>query len=90
MTPETPAAPRPLPPGHDDYAGEITVANGKPPRWATRVPQIFTIWALAYYVWLYIDEGMIDPINLIFGMLFLIWMIYTPIAQKRGWFFIPM
>ncbi|MDW8325493.1 MAG: hypothetical protein RMK99_02900 [Anaerolineales bacterium] len=87
MTTDIPA---PLPPGYEDYAGEITVANGKPPKWATYVPQVFTLWALAYYVWLFLDEGTLDPINLTFGVLFLIWLIYTPIAQKRGWFFVPM
>lgn len=80
----------PLPPGHEDYAGEITVANGKPPKWTSRVPQVFTLWALAYYVWLFLEQGTLDPVNLIFGILFVIWLIYTPIAQKRGWFFVPM
>ena len=95
MTPETPSptvteAAQPLPPGHEDYAGEIVVANGKPPRWVTRVPYVFTLWALGYYVWVFVAERTIDPVNLVFAALFLFWMIYTPIAQKRGWFFFPM
>lgn len=79
-----------LPSGHEDYAGEIVVANGRPPRWATRVPYAFIVWALAYYAWVFLDEGRLDPVNLVFAILFVVWMIYTPIAQKRGWFFIPM
>ena len=27
-------------PGHDDFGGEILVANRKPPRWFTKVPYI--------------------------------------------------
>jgi hypothetical protein len=76
----------PLPPGYEDYAGEIVVANGKPPRWMTRVPYLGIILSLAYYAWV----RAFDPVNLVFAVLFIIWMIYTPIAQKRGWFFIPM
>lgn len=83
---DTPATPAPLPPGYDDYAGEIQVANGKPPAWMAHVPRIVVLLALAYY--LYVRA--FDPINLIFAALFVIWLIYTPIAQKRGWFFIPM
>ena len=82
----TPATPAPLPPGHDDYAGEIQVANGKPPAWMAHVPRVVVLLALAYY--LYVRA--FDPINLIFAAVFVIWLIYTPIAQKRGWFFIPM
>jgi hypothetical protein len=82
----TPATPAPLPPGHDDYAGEIQVANGQPPAWLARVPQAGVLLALAYYLYV----GAFDPINLIFALLFVIWLIYTPLAQKRGWFFIPM
>ncbi|HLF29003.1 MAG TPA: hypothetical protein VJG32_21970 [Anaerolineae bacterium] len=76
----------PLPPGYEDYAGEIQVVNGKPPRWATRVPYLGILLALAYYVLVRVS----DPVNLVFAALFIAWMIYTPIAQKRGWFFIPM
>ena len=75
-----------LPPGYEDYAGEVQVANGKMPRWFTRVPYVAVILALAYY-------GLVrafDPVNLIFAALFVAWMIYTPLAQKRGWFFVPM
>jgi len=76
----------PLPPGYEDYAGEVLVANGKPPRWMTRVPYLSIILSLAYYAWV----RAFDPVNLVFAVLLIIWMIYTPIAQKRGWFFIPM
>jgi hypothetical protein len=76
----------PLPPGYEDYAGEIQVVNGKPPRWVTRVPYVGILLALAYYALVHVS----DPVNLIFAALFIVWMIYTPIAQKRGWFFIPM
>jgi hypothetical protein len=56
----------------------------------TRVPYVFTLWALGYYVWVFVAEQTIDPVNLVFAALFLFWMIYTPIAQRRGWFFFPM
>ena len=87
-SPATPAAPGadPLPPGYEEFAGEITVANGPMPRWFRRLPYILVIVSLAYYVYV----RAFDPVNLVFAALFIIWMIYTPIAQKRGWFFIPM
>ena len=75
-----------LPAGYEDYAGEIVAANGKMPRWFTRVPYLSIILSLAYYAWVRAS----DPVNLVFAVLLSIWMIYTPIAQKRGWFFIPM
>jgi len=81
------AAPPAAPPaGYEDFAGEITVANGPMPRWFRRLPYITLIAALAYY--LYVRA--FDSVNLAFAALFIAWMIYTPIAQKRGWFFIPM
>ena len=91
MNPEPSSSPEATPatdapPGHDDYAGEIQVANGKPPAWMGYVPRVVVLLALAYY--LYVRA--FDPINLIFAAVFVIWLIYTPIAQKRGWFFIPM
>ena len=76
----------PLPPGYVDFAGEIQVANGKPPRWMKVVPYAGIVISLAYYLYV----GAFDPVNLAFAVLFVLWMIYTPIAQKRGWFFIPM
>lgn len=76
----------PLPPGYDDYAGEVQVANGKMPRWLARVPYVGLILSLAYYIYV----RAFDPVNLVFAILFTLWMIYTPIAQKRGWFHIPM
>jgi hypothetical protein len=75
-----------LPPGHEDYAGEIRVANGKPPAWLRWVPYAGAALALGYYAYVRAT----DPVNLVFAGLLLAWMIYTPIAQKRGWFFIPM
>jgi hypothetical protein len=71
---------------YEDFAGEIMVANGPMPRWFRRLPYFALIAALAYY--LYVRA--FDPVNLVFAALFVAWMIYTPIAQKRGWFFIPM
>ena len=79
-------SPTPLPPGYEDYAGEIQVENGQPPRWLAYAPRVGIILSLAYY--LYVRA--FDPVNLFFAALFVIWLIYTPIAQKRGWFFIPM
>ncbi len=76
----------PLPSGYDDYAGEIQVANGTPPKWLTRLPYFGVVVALAYYMYV----GAFDPVNLVFEALFFTWLIYTPIAQKRGWFFIAM
>ena len=80
------SSPGPLPPGYDDYAGEIQVENGKSPRWMAHVPRVGILLSLAYY--LYVRA--FDPVNLVFAALFIVWLIYTPIAQKRGWFFIPM
>src|SRR5579859_36618 len=76
----------PLPPGYEDFAGEIVVANGPMPRWFWRLPYVAVLAALAYYL----HAQAFDRINLVFAGLFIIWLIYTPIAQKRGWFFIPM
>jgi hypothetical protein len=73
-------------PETEDFAGEIRVAGGKPPRWSTLVPYVAIVLALAYY--LYVRAT--DPVNLVFATLFLFWLIYTPIAKRRGWFFIPM
>jgi len=84
--PTATAPPEPLPPGYEDYAGEITVANGPMPRWFRRLPYVVIILALGYDVYV----RAFDPVNLVFAGLFIAWMIYTPIAQKRGWFFIPM
>ncbi len=85
-SPEATPAADALPPGYEDYAGEIQVANGKMPRWFTRVPYLGILLALGYYLW----ARAFDPVNLVFAALFVVWFIYTPIAQKRGWFFIPM
>jgi hypothetical protein len=71
---------------YDDFAGEIRVANGKPPRWLTKVPYVAMTWALGYYVLVRAT----DPVNLVFAALFVLWCIYTPIAQKKGWFLLPM
>jgi hypothetical protein len=69
-----------------DFAGEITVANGRMPRWMPRVGQVAVVLGLAYYLYV----GAFHPVNLVFAALLLFWLIYTPIAQRRGWFFIPM
>ena len=76
----------PMPADHEDFAGEIQVANAAPPRWFTRVPYVAMVWALGYYVYV----RAIDPVNLVFASLFVIWSVYTPIARKRGWFHFPM
>ncbi|MCI0399197.1 MAG: hypothetical protein L0332_25940 [Chloroflexi bacterium] len=75
-----------IPAGYDNYADEILVANGRPPGWLVRLPYLAIVLALAYY--LYVRA--FDFVNLVFAALFVIWLIYTPIARKRGWFFIPM
>ena len=82
----SPVSPPAPPAGYDDYAGEIVVANGKPPRWMAAVPHVAILLSLGYYLLV----RAADPVNLTFATLFILWMIYTPIAQKRGWFQIPM
>jgi hypothetical protein len=84
--PSTASLAQALPSGHEDYAGEIVVANGKMPGWLARVPYVALLLSLAYYAYV----RAFDPVNLVFAALFVLWMIYTPIAQKRGWYFIPM
>lgn len=74
------------PANYDDFAGEIQVANGKPPRWLTKAPYVAMAWALSYYLLVRAT----DPVNLFFAALFILWCVYTPIAQKKGWFFLPM
>jgi hypothetical protein len=75
-----------VPPNYDNFADDILVANGTPPRWLTRLPYVGVVLALAYYVYV----RAFDPVNLVFAVLLVIWLIYTPIARKQGWFFIPM
>ncbi len=86
LTTEAAPPPAALPAGYEDFAGEVTVANGPMPRWFRRLPYITVIAGLAYYL----HAHAFDRVNLVFAGLFIAWMIYTPIAQKRGWFFIPM
>ena len=71
---------------YDDFAGEIQVKNGKPPRWFTKVPYVAMTGALGYYALVRVT----DPVNLVFATLFVLWFIYTPIAQRKGWFFLSM
>jgi len=71
---------------YDDFAGEVRVANGKPPRWLTKVPYVAMACALGYYAVVRVT----DPVNLVFAALFVLWFVYTPIAQKKGWFFLSM
>jgi hypothetical protein len=52
-------------------------------RW---IPYVFGVWGLGYIV----AARAFDPVNLTFGGLLWVWMVYTPIAQKRGWFHIAM
>lgn len=77
---------REVPPGYDDFGGELMVANGKPPSWFRKVPYVAMLWALGYYGLV----GVTHPVNLVFASLFVLWFLYTPIAQKKGWFFIPL
>lgn len=86
ISPETAPSAAAQPPGYEDYAGEILVTDGKMPRWFMRLPYAAIVLALGYYVW----ARAFDPINMVFAGLFILWMLYTPIAQKRGWFHIPM
>jgi len=78
-TPERVSAP-------NDFAGEIQVSGGPPPSWLRWIPYVFGVWGLGYIV----AARAFDPVNLAFGGLLLAWMIYTPLAQKRGWFHIAM
>lgn len=75
-----------VPPHHDNFADEILVANGRPPRWFTWLPYAGVVLGLAYYVYV----RAFDPVNLVFAVLLVIWLVYTPIARRQGWFFIPM
>lgn len=83
---EAEAPPADLPLGWEDFAGEVQVAHGRPPRWLKFVPYAGIVLSLAYYL----VVRAFDPVNLVFAALFIAWAIYTPIAQKRGWFHIPM
>lgn len=76
----------PLLPGVEDFAGEIQAGRGAAPRWLRYFPYLLTVICLIYYLLV----RAFDPVNLVAGVLLLLWLIYTPIAQKRGWFFIPM
>ncbi len=71
-----------LPSAYDNYGDEILVANGQPPRWFTRLPYAAVVVALAYYF----HVRPLDPVNTVFAALFMVWLVYTPIAKKRGWF----
>jgi hypothetical protein len=75
-----------IPAGYDNYADEILVANGRPPRWFRWLPYVVVVLGLAYYVFV----RAFDTVNLIFGALLIIWLVYTPLARKKGWFFIPL
>ncbi len=75
-----------LPIGFDNYADEILVANAQPPGWLSYLPYVGIIWALSYYL----SARAFDSVNLIFAVFFLAWLLYTPIARKRGWFFVAM
>ena len=80
------ASTQPLPSGHENFAGEVMATNGKLPGWVRYVPYVGIGLALGYYILV----RAFDAVNLTFAALFVIWLIYTPIAQKRGWFFISM
>ena len=70
----------------EDFAGEIRVLQDPPPRWLAFVPYLAITWSLGYYAYVRVT----DPVNLAFAVVFVAWSIYTPIAKKRGWFFVPM
>lgn len=75
-----------LPIGFDNYADEILVANGHPPGWLAFLPYVGIVWALAYYL----SARAFDRVNLVFAIFFLVWLLYTPVARRRGWFFLAM
>ncbi len=74
------------PANYEQFAGEILVANGDPPRWFTRLPYMAVVLALAYYFHI----RPLDPVNTVFAALFVIWLVYTPVAKKRGWFYFSL
>ncbi len=53
--------PAPPPSGYEDYAGEIQVANGKPPAWMKYLPYAAAVLGLGYYAYVRAT----DPVNLI-------------------------
>lgn len=74
-------------PGHyENYADEILVANGAPPRWYMPLAYLAVVAALAYFVYVRAFE----PVNLGFAGLFIVWLLYTPIARRRGWYYLPL
>jgi len=75
-----------VPERYDNYADEILVANGAPPRWYASLPYVGVVAALAYYVYV----RAFDPVNVVFAGLFIVWLLYTPIAKRRGWYFLPL
>lgn len=75
-----------MPPGVEEYAGEVQAGRGAAPGWLRNLPYGLIVLCLLYYAL----SRAFDPVNLVFGGLLLFWFIYTPIAQRRGWFFIPM
>ena len=74
------------PANYEQFAGEILVANGNPPQWFNRLPYVAVVLALAYYF----HVRPLDPVNTVFAVLFGIWLVYTPVAKKRGWFYLPL
>ena len=74
------------PANYKEFAGEILVANGESPRWFTLLPYAVVIAALAYYFHI----RPLDPVNTVFATLFIIWLVYTPVAKKRGWFYLSL
>jgi hypothetical protein len=74
------------PANYDQYADEILVANEKPPLWLTRLPYLMVIVALGYYF----HVRPLNLVNMVFAVLFIIWLVYTPIAKRQGWFYIPL
>jgi hypothetical protein len=74
------------PADYEVFAGEILVANGEPLRWFTLLPYAAIVAALAYYFHI----RPLDPVNTVFATLFFLWLVYTPIAKKQGWFYFSM
>ena len=67
-----------FPANYEQFAGEILVANGDPPRWFTRLPYVAVVLALASYF----HVRPLDPVNTVFAVLFVIWLVYTPITNS--------
>jgi hypothetical protein len=71
---------------YEQFASEILVANGDPPGWFRLLPYAAVVAALAYYF----HVRPLNLVNTVFAALFMFWLVYTPIAKKRGWFYFSL